>query len=86
MNPGAGGVVSAPGSTEVEFLKMRLVKNSEAYPGHLALSILAGWSAAPYQPQHLSLEALAAEVEDIAERDAAARVAFSRKAGSVSHG
>jgi hypothetical protein len=63
---------------------MRTYRNDTVYTaGHVALQIMAGWSADPYQPWHRSLEVLAAEVEDIAERDAAARAAFSRQ---VRHG
>ena len=52
---------------------MRTVKNNETYTaGQVALSILAGWTEAPYQPQHRSLDAEGVELEDIAERDAAA--------------
>lgn len=40
-----------------------------------ALLALAGWL-----PKHRSLEAEAAELTDVQERDAAARVAFSRRA------
>ena len=42
----------------------------------MALSMLAGWTSA-----HRSLEAEAAELADLAERDNAARVAFQRRAG-----
>lgn len=43
--------------------------------GTVALSMLARWT-----PRHHSLEAEAAELSDLAERDAAARTAFARKA------
>jgi|tagenome__1003787_1003787.scaffolds.fasta_scaffold14674611_1 hypothetical protein len=63
---------------------MRVNRNDSTYTaGHVAMSILPGWSADPYQPQHRSLEALAAEVEDVVERDAAARATFARQ---VRHG
>jgi hypothetical protein len=45
-------------------------------PGAMALSMMAGWT-----PAHRSLEAEAAEMTDLAERDTAARVAFQRRAG-----
>ena len=52
--------------------------NSLYTPGQLAVAILAGWTSAP--PCHRSLEAEAIELEDIVERDNAARVAFQRGA------
>ena len=62
---------------------MLTFKNSDSYtPGALALSILAGWTAAPYQPQHRALEAEAAELADVQERDAAARNAFQRRSSN----
>jgi hypothetical protein len=45
-------------------------------PGAMALSMLAAWT-----PDHRSLEAEAAEMTDMAERDTAARVAFQRRGG-----
>lgn len=47
----------------------------------LALSIMAGWT-----PGYRSLEAEAAEMADMAERDTAARVTFQRRAGGRHHG
>ena len=44
--------------------------------GAMVLSMLAGCA-----PAHRSLEAEAAELADLAERDNAARVAFQRRAG-----
>jgi hypothetical protein len=59
---------------------MRTLKNRPLYTaGQQALS-MAGWT-----PSHRSLEAEAAELADLAERDNAARIAFSRK-GSANHG
>ena len=56
---------------------MRVLTNDTTHnTGKLALSMLAGW-----EPSHRSLEAEAAELADIAERDTAARVAFQRRAG-----
>jgi hypothetical protein len=52
--------------------------NSFYTSGQLALAILAGWTSTP--PCHRSLEALAAELEDLTERDAAARVTYARRA------
>lgn len=48
--------------------------------GAMALSMLAGWT-----PAHRSLEAEAAEMTDMAERDTAARVTFQRRAGGGHH-
>jgi len=42
---------------------------------------MAGWT-----PYHRALEAEAVELADVQERDTAARIAFSRKAGSANHG
>jgi hypothetical protein len=39
-----------------------------------ALSIMAGW-----QPSHHAIEAAAAELADVLEREAAARAAFARR-------
>jgi hypothetical protein len=52
--------------------------NSLYTAGHVALQTLAGWTA-PYQPKHHALEAEALELEDIRERDAAARAVFARR-------
>jgi hypothetical protein len=55
-------------------------KNTKPYTrGELALSILSGWTAAPYAPQHRAIEVEAAELADLVERDAAAHVTFSRR-------
>lgn len=55
---------------------MRTLKNTQAYTrGAIAMSILAGWT-----PSHRSLEAEAAEMADVQERDSAARVTFARNA------
>lgn len=54
---------------------MRLVENSQIYHGADDLAIMAGWKAS-----HRSLEAEAAEVGDMAERDHAARTIFARSA------
>ena len=53
---------------------MRTIVNTPEYRGQDILSILAGW-----QPQHRSLEAEAAELGDMAERDTAARITFQRR-------
>jgi hypothetical protein len=45
------------------------------------VSTMAGWT-----PYHRALEAEAVELADVQERDTAARIAFSRKAGSANHG
>jgi hypothetical protein len=45
-------------------------------PGQDALSILAGWTA----PHHHRVDAEAAELTDVQERDAAARSASARRA------
>lgn len=56
---------------------MRTNTNVQSHtPGVMALSMLAGWT-----PAHRSLEAEAAEMTDLAERDTAARVTFQRRAG-----
>lgn len=56
---------------------MRTCKNNQSNTtGRLALSMLAGW-----EPSHRSLEAEAAELCDLTERDNAARVTFQRRAG-----
>lgn len=62
---------------------MRATTNTNTTtPGAMALSMLAGWT-----PDHRSLEAEAAEMTDIAERDTAARVTFQRRTGGgQSHG
>jgi hypothetical protein len=57
---------------------MRTQKNVTTYQSEVALAIMAGWMASP--PQHRSLEAEALELEDLRERDAAARAAFARRA------
>lgn len=49
--------------------------NQRNTTGKAILSILAGWT-----PSHRSLECEAAEMADVAERDNAARVTFSRNA------
>jgi hypothetical protein len=41
----------------------------------VALAVMAGWT-----PRHRAIEAEAAELADVLERDAAARAAFSRRA------
>ena len=53
---------------------MTPVQNASEYRGQDILAIMAGWKASP-----CSLEAEAAEMGDMAERDAAARVAFARR-------
>jgi hypothetical protein len=60
---------------------VRTQKNSEIYPARVALSILAGWTS-----RHRGLEAGAAGLASMAERDSAARIAFARKDGSANHG
>lgn len=61
---------------------MRVLTNSTTYTtGRLALSTVPGWS-----PSYRSLEAEAAEMTDMAERDNAARVVFQRRAGGRHHG
>jgi hypothetical protein len=56
---------------------MRTLKNRPLYtPGQQALS-MAGWT-----PSHRSLEAEAAELTDLAERNAAARAAFQQRASN----
>lgn len=61
---------------------MRVLTNTTINtPGATALSIMAGWT-----PGYRSLEAEAAEMADMAERDTAARVAFQRRAGGHHHG
>jgi len=51
------------------------VENNHQYRGQDILAILAGWA-----PKHRSLEAEAAELSDMTERDNAARATFSRRA------
>lgn len=53
---------------------MRTTENTNSYHGADALSIMAGWKSS-----HRSLEAEAAEVGDMAERDHAARTIFARR-------
>lgn len=55
---------------------MRLVENTQKYRGDDQLAIMAGWMAAP---RHRSIEAEAMELADIAERDHAVRVIYSRR-------
>jgi hypothetical protein len=40
----------------------------------MALAVMAGWRSS--QPSHRALEAVAREIADVEERDAAARAAF----------
>lgn len=54
---------------------MRSQSHTATTPAHAALAVMAGWS-----PQHRSLEAEAAELSDISERDTAARATFARRA------
>jgi hypothetical protein len=54
---------------------MRVLTNNTTYTtSRLALSTVAGWPSS-----YRSLEAEAAEMADMAERDNAARVAFQRR-------
>jgi hypothetical protein len=57
---------------------MRVNRNVTTYQSQIALAIMAGWVASP--PNHRSLEAMAAELEDLTERDLAARAAFQQRA------
>lgn len=53
---------------------MTHVQNTNTYRGSEIMAIIAGW-----QPKHRSLETELAELSDMAERDAAARVAAERR-------
>ena len=58
-------------------MKVRTTTNNQTdTTGKAILSMLAGWT-----PIHRSLEAEAAELADLAERDTAARVTFQRRTG-----
>jgi hypothetical protein len=54
-----------------------LSSHSASPAAQRALSILGGWE--PQPPRHRALEAVSRELEDVQERDAAAREAFLRR-------
>lgn len=58
---------------------MHTAETLPLYNGAQQLAILAGWQPLP-RPAHRALEAEALEMQDLAERDHAARVAFARRA------
>jgi hypothetical protein len=58
---------------------MSLTENVPSYTGQQILAIVSRSSPTPY-PVHRSLEAEALEMQDIAERDYAARMVFARRA------